>query len=90
MYPPIIQIEYDYISTKDLSAIVSFSFDLEYRMSIKKQTQAMWIALGVLMFIGLVTSCVRTWIWNKRAGKYACDLISVFKFATFFFPSIGK
>ena len=90
IYPPVIQIEYDYISTKDLKATVKFSFNLEYRMSIKKQTQAMWIALGVLMFIGLVSSCVRIWVWNKRAGKYACDLISLFKLATFFFPAIGN
>jgi len=91
VYPPVLLIEYDHVRVADKSvAEVRMEFGSEYRMDYKIQSRNLWISVGVLLFLGLVWSLVRTWCWNCRSGKYACDLISLFKFFMFFAEAVGK
>jgi hypothetical protein len=33
-----------------------------------------WIAIGVLSFLGIILSFIQTAIWHSRAGKETVDL----------------
>ncbi len=91
IYPPVMLLEYDHVKVKDNSGRkLEMEFDTEFRVDFKIQSRNLWISVGVLLFFGLVWSSVRTWCWNKRSGKYACDLVGLFKFFMFFFGAIGK
>jgi meckelin len=45
--------------------------------------------MGCLYFVALLWTLLSTWKWNKRAGKFACDIVSLFKFVSFFVTGIG-
>lgn len=90
IYPPVMVIEYGTVETGNEFLTVDMGFDVEYRMNYKKQSDNLWIAMGCLFFVALVWTFLRTWNWNKRAGKFACDIVSLFKFISFFITGIGK
>ena len=91
IYPPILLIDYDFVATNsDLKTEISMEFVSEYRMDYKIQSRNLWISIGLFMLMGLIWSFVRTWNWNRRSGKYACDMIGLFKFFTFFSASVGE
>lgn len=91
IYPPVLFINYKHIKTENnQSGVIELNFISEYRMNYKIQSRNLWISVGVFLFLGLLWSFLRTWNWNSRSGKYACDLVGLFKFFTFFMSSVGK
>ena len=80
IYPPLISINYNYISTSDLTQTATVSFQIIYSMSLEAQIQAIWISVGVIGFVAFVWSIFRTWIWSRRSGKLAVDVVTLFKF----------
>ncbi len=80
VYPPIIEIDYDFISTSDLNGKASVSFNVKYQMNLDSQNQATWIAVGVLGVFSFLWTIIRTWVWSRRSGKIAVDIITLFKF----------
>jgi hypothetical protein len=89
IYPPVFIIEYDYVSTDDLTKTVSVSFEIQYKMILDSQILGIWISVGVMSFFIIIWSIIRTWIWNRRSGKLAPDMITLFKFAMFTLGGIG-
>ena len=77
---PELDIEYDSISTDNENATVDIEFKIEYKIDIGDQLQIVYISLGIVCFFALVFSVIKCVNWNKRAGKYAIDLITIFKF----------
>lgn len=51
---------------------------------------AVYISLGVLGLLAFFWTCVRLWNWNRRSGRYACDLITLFKFLLYLCNSIAN
>jgi len=76
--------------TTEPNAQVDVSFSVEYRMDIGGFLLAIYISLGALGLLAFVWTCVRIWIWNRRAGRYACDLITLFKFFAYTCNSIAN
>jgi len=90
IYPPRISINYAYISTSDLTQSVTVNFQITYSMSLDSQIQAIWISVGVIGFLAFVRSIFRTWIWSRRSGKLAVDIITLFKFLMFLISGLSN
>ena len=90
IYPPLISINYAYISTSDLSQVASIYFQITYIMSLESQIQAIWISVGVIGFFAFVWSFFKTWIWSRRSGKLAVDVVTLFKFVMYLINSFAN
>ena len=90
IYPPKLLIDYDYVKTDDTSKLVQIEFKIKYEMDLKNQFKNFYIALGVLSGLGFIWSIFEIYRWNKRAGKYAIDLITIFKFLMFLLGTIAN
>lgn len=90
IFPPTFFIDYDYISTEDLSKQVQVQFEIVYYMNLDSHNLAIWISLAVLCFFSFVAAIFRIWIWNRRSGKLAPDMISLFKFVMFLCGGIAN
>ena len=88
--PPLVLIDYGFVSTRDLARTVQVEFKVSYKMDIREQVRAMWIAFGVLSGFAFLWSCIRIWNWNRRAGKYAVDLVTLFKFIMYAIGSMAN
>lgn len=94
IFPPVITVEYatarrDQLQTQpDLQVDVSFS--IEYRMNVNSYLLAIYISAGVLCLVAFIWTCIRLWNWNKRAGRYACDQITLFKFLIYICGAIAN
>ncbi|RNA07664.1 meckelin isoform X1 [Brachionus plicatilis] len=90
IYPPLIIIDYDYVSTDDLTRTVEVSFEIAYSSNFQAPDLAMWITSGILALFSLVWAFIRALVWNRRSGKVAPDLITLFKFTMFICSSLGN
>jgi meckelin len=88
--PPLILVDYDFVSTNNLTRMVEVNFKIEYRMNLLAQNIAVWVTVGVLVFLTFFWSCMRTWVWNRRSGKLTVDVITLFKFFMFFASGAGN
>jgi meckelin len=66
------------------------SVDESTSMSLDSQIQAIWISVGVIGFLAFVRSIFRTWIWSRRSGKLAVDIITLFKFLMFLISGLSN
>jgi meckelin len=82
--PPLVLVDYDFVSTSDVRREVEINFKIEYRMNLFAQNLAVWVTVGVLVLFTFFWSCVRTWVWNRRSGKLTVDVVTLFKFFMFF------
>ena len=89
IYPPLIVINYDYATTADLTQSVDVNFQINYTMDLSTQTQAVWISLGILSFLAFLWTIIRIWIWSRRSGKIAVDIITLFKFVMYLSGSLA-
>ena len=80
IYPPLFKVNYGFVSTADLQAKVSVSYSIQYYMSLDVMTLVIWIVVGVCFLAAFVIAIIRTWIWNRRAGRFTFDLTTLFKF----------
>ncbi len=46
IYPPLIKIDYDFVSTTDLNTEVNVNFEIKYSMNYDSQNQSIWISIG--------------------------------------------
>ena len=90
LYPPILRINYDFISTINLNATISPSFEVNYFMALDTEVSNIWISIGVLAGLAFLWSIIKTWAWNKRSGKYSSDIITVFKFLMYLCSSVAN
>ena len=90
IYPPIFVIDYGYASTVNRQAQVDIEFRVEYNMNIGIYVTVMWIVFGSLSGVAFIWTLIRTWNWNRRAGKLAVDLVTLFKFAMFLVGSVAN
>ena len=88
--PPIIILDYDYISADNLDKTVGISFEIEYASNFETQNLAMWITAAILCAVSFVWAFFRTLVWNRRSGKLAPDLITLFKFLMFLCSAISN
>ena len=89
IFPPVITIDYGFIETSDLNAVVSVNFDVIYSMKIEGQIQGIWSTVGALSAIGFVWAFIRIWIWSRRSGKIAVDIITLLKFIMNFLGNLS-
>ena len=90
IYPPLIIIDYDFVSSENLDRKVEISFQIRYISSFQAPELAMWITSGILALFALVWAFIRALVWNRRSGKVAPDLITLFKFTMFICSSLGN
>ena len=90
IYPPIIFIEYAYALRTNANQTTDISFEVEYKMDINTQYLVMFICAGVLSGLAFIYSCIRIWVWNRRSGRFALDIISLFKFFMFLLGSVAN
>ena len=90
IYPPVIVVNYDYISTNDLTQKAKLTFEITYLMTLEQHFQAIWISIGVISFVAFVWSIFRTWIWSRRSGKLAVDIITLFKFLMYLLSGLSN
>jgi meckelin len=90
IYPPLLQITYDYVSTSELNKQVPVTFQIVYFMNLDTLNTVIWIVAAVFCFFAFVWAFIRTWIWNRRSGKLAPDMISLFKFTMFLCSGVGN
>jgi meckelin len=90
IYPPILFIEYAYALRTNENQSITFKFEAEYKMDINTQYLVLFICVGVLSGLAFIWSCIRIWIWNRRSGRFALDIISLFKFFMFLLGSVGS
>ena len=58
-------------------------------MDINQQILAVLITCGVLCVFVFIWSIIRTWVWMRRSGRLALDLINLFKLAMFMISGVG-
>lgn len=90
IYPPVFFVTYDYVSTSNLQSTVTVNFEVVYSMSLTSEQVVVSIISGVLVLLSFFWAIFRTWIWNKRAGKLAPDLVTLFKFFMFWFSALAN
>lgn len=89
IFPPIIVIDYGYVETRDLKATAKIKFDIKYTMKIQAQIEGIWITVGVLGVFSFLWAFIRIWIWSRRSGKIAVDIITLFKFGMNFLGNLS-
>ena len=90
IYPPIFLIEYAYAKREDSNKTVDISFKIEYKMNVDAQLLYMFVIVGTIGGLSLIWSCLRIWNWNRRSGRFALDLIYLFKFIMFLSGSVSN
>ena len=90
LYPPFVIIDYDFASTDDLTKSVTVNFQIQYLMNLDSQVHAIWISVGILAFLSILWAIFRSWIWSRRSGKLAVDVISLFKFLMFLITGLSN
>lgn len=90
VYPPVIEIDYAYIGTQDLNAKVQVAFGIEYKMNLEPQSQAVWISIGIISVFSFLWTIIRTWVWSRRSGKIAVDIITLFKFLMYLISHLSN
>lgn len=90
IYPPVVQITYDYISASDTSVEVEVKFKIEYLMNLTIQTIVIWSVVGFLLIIALFFAIFRSWIWNRRSGRGTLDIGTLFKFLMYMICHLGN
>lgn len=90
IYPPLVTIEYDYVSRDELDKTIDISFRVEYQMSIQEISLVFYILVGSLSGLGLFWSMLRTWNWNRRSSRYGVELLTLFKFLMFLVGSTAN
>ena len=59
-------------------------------MNINAQYLVMYVCAGILSGLAFIWSCLRIWTWNRRSGRFALDIISLFKFFMFLIGSVSS
>jgi meckelin len=90
IFPPIIIIDYDYVSVDRLDKLVEVEFSILYEMRLDTQVLAVWVTVGGMSLFAFVYAIIRTWVWNRRSGKLTLDLVSLFKFFMFICSFLGN
>ena len=90
IYPPVFFVDYGYALRSDVNKTVDISFEIEYKMDVKLQYLVLFIIIGVLSGLALVWSCFRLWSWNRRSGRFMCDIVALLKFVMFLVGSVGN
>lgn len=90
IYPPLIIIDYGFVSSENLDRKVEISFQIRYVSNFQAPELAMWITSGILGLFSLAWAFIRALVWNRRSGKVAPDLITLFKFTMFICSSLGN
>ncbi|CAF0714886.1 unnamed protein product [Brachionus calyciflorus] len=90
IYPPVVEIDYDFVSTDNLDKTLGITFEIFYSSNFETQDLAMWITAGILCAASFIWAFFRTLVWNRRSGKLAPDLITLFKFVMFLCSAIGN
>jgi len=90
IHPPKLRIAYDFVSSNNLNKTIEIEFKIQYEMDLKIQLRNFYIAIGIFSGLGFIWSIFKVANWNKRAGKYAIDFVTIFKFIMFLFNSIGN
>ncbi|CAF1123716.1 unnamed protein product [Rotaria magnacalcarata] len=83
--PPVIIVGYSELALTDIGkgTIVQVSFESSYRMDFSQQIMNIWIAAGVLAFLGVVLAFFRTTVWYSRRGDDNIDLAVIGKFSVY-------
>lgn len=89
IYPPVFFITYDYATTSNLQANVDVVFQISYVMNYTQEEIIVAIITGVFGILSFFWAIFRTWIWNKRSGKLAPDLVTLFKFFMYWCSALG-
>jgi meckelin len=90
IYPPIVNINYGYASTSDPNAQVDISFKITYYINLDTETLVIWVVFGACFFLSFIGAIIRTWIWNRRAGRLTLDLTTIFKFFMFIISYVAN
>lgn len=90
IYPPKLLINYDFTNTDNINKTIEIEFKIQYEMDLKIQLRNFYIAIGIFGGLGFIWSILKVANWNKRAGKYAIDFLTIFKFLMFLVNSIGN
>lgn len=90
IYPPMVIIDYGYVTTDNLDKTVPVTFQIEYAMNYDTTILGIWVTVGILGFFVFFWALIRAWVWNRRSGKLAPDMITLFKFAMFLFSGIAN
>lgn len=90
IYPPLVIINYDYVAADKTEKTVDVSFAISYVMNLDTQTIVVWAVIGALSGLGFFWAIFRTWIWNRRSGKMAPDLVTVIKFFLFLINALSN
>lgn len=86
---PELIIDYGFVGLNDIRS-VDIEFNIEFGSNLLNQFRYIYIVIGVLGGLGFVWSILQCWNWNKRAGKFAIDLISIFKFFMFLINTVAN
>ena len=89
IYPPLFLVNYNYFTVSNSSAQIPVSFSIQYQMDISQQILAVLITSGVLCLFVFIWSIIRTWVWMRRSGRLALDLINLFKLAMYIISGVG-
>ena len=89
IYPPLILVDYGFFAVTNTSAQMPVSFNIQYQMDISQQILIVLIVCGVLCLFVFIWSIIRTWVWMRRSGRLALDLINLFKLAMYMISGIG-
>ena len=89
IYPPTFLVTYGYFKVSNSSPPVSVSFSIQYKMDLSSQILGIWITVGALCLLVFAWAIIRTWIWNRRSGKMAPDMISLFKLIMFIVAGVA-
>lgn len=90
IYPPLILIEYDFAKRENASKEVQISFSIEYKMQVDSFMLVVFVLIGLFASMAFLWSCLRIWNWNRRSGRFAIDLITIFKFIMFLIGSTAN
>ena len=89
IYPPFFNVNYGYFLVTNSSTQIPVSFNIEYEMDLTQQLIAVLIVVGVLCLFVFVWSIIRTWVWMRRSGRLALDLINLFKLLMYFISGVA-
>ena len=81
IYPPVITIDYDQISTIDRNADVTIIYHIQYYQNLIRQINTIWITVSVMILCFIIISFIKVGIWSRRSGgTLAIDPAVMFKF----------
>lgn len=90
IYPPVFYVTYDFVSTSNMQSRVEVQFQISYTSQLSQEMVIVGIVTGVFVLLSFFWAIFRTWIWNKRSGKLAPDLVTLFKFVMFWFSALSN